>query len=87
MKEDYRKAYNDIKTFGEKVNYLYLDQRNVHSKLQNLEEECAGDTQKLKKIFAPLRLQTFNHLRASEKMIFQDKKLKSLFMKKVCFFL
>ncbi|XP_018365849.1 PREDICTED: uncharacterized protein LOC108763048 [Trachymyrmex cornetzi] len=82
-RKDYQNAYNDIKKFNKKVDRLGSDERKIHAEIQNLEAECAGNTQKFKKKFGPLRLKVFDNLRTGEKMIFQDKRLKSDFIKKV----
>jgi len=65
------------------VDQLGEDERKIHAEIQKLEEECAGDTQKFQKKFGPLRVKVFDNLRTGEKMIFQDKKLKTDFAKKV----
>lgn len=65
------------------MDQLGSDERKIHAEIQNLEAECAGDTQKFQKKFGPLRLKVFDNLRTGEKMIFQDKRLKSDFIKKV----
>ncbi|CAL1676868.1 unnamed protein product [Lasius platythorax] len=83
MRKDYRNAYNDIKKFNKKVDQLGADERKIHADIQKLEEECAGDVQKFQKKFGPLRVKVFDNLRTGEKMIFQDKRLKTDFTKKV----
>ncbi|XP_018300677.1 uncharacterized protein [Mycetomoellerius zeteki] len=83
MRKDYQNAYNDIKKFNKKVDQLGSDERKIHAEIQNLEAECAGNTPKFRKKFGPLRLNVFDNLRTGEKMIFQDKRLKSDFTKKV----
>lgn len=65
------------------MDQLGADERKLHAEIQNLEAECAGDTQKFQKKFGPLRVKVFDNLRTGEKMIFQDKRLKSDFTKKV----
>ncbi|KAL6439169.1 hypothetical protein ACFW04_003837 [Cataglyphis niger] len=86
MRKDYKNAYNDIKKFNKKVDQLGADERKIHAEIQKLEEECAGDVQKFQKKFGPLRVKVFDNLRTGEKMIFQEKRLKTDFTKKVqCF--
>lgn len=82
-RKDYKSAYSDIKKFNKKVDQLGADERKIHADVQKLEEECAGDTQKFQKKFGPLRVKVFDNLRTGEKMIFQDKRLKTDFTKKV----
>ncbi|XP_011693968.1 PREDICTED: uncharacterized protein LOC105453584 isoform X2 [Wasmannia auropunctata] len=82
-KKDYQGAYSDIKKFNKKVDQLGSNERKIHAEIQSLEAECAGDTKKFQKKFGPLRSKVFDNLRTGEKMIFQDKKLKSDFTKKV----
>ncbi|XP_018398712.1 PREDICTED: uncharacterized protein LOC108776557 isoform X1 [Cyphomyrmex costatus] len=82
-KKDYQNAYNDIKKFNKKVDQLGSDERKIHAEIQNLEAECAGNTHQFRKKFGPLRLKVFDNLRTGEKMIFQDKRLKNDFTKKV----
>nr|XP_012215846.1 PREDICTED: uncharacterized protein LOC105668194 [Linepithema humile] len=83
IRKDYQSAYSDLKKFNKKVDQLGEDERKIHAEIQKLEEECAGDTQKFQKKFGPLRVKVFDNLRTGEKMIFQDKKLKTDFTKKV----
>lgn len=82
-KKDYQNAYKDLKKFNKKVDQLDSDERKIHTEIQGLEAECAGDAKKFQKKFGPLRLKVFDNLRTGEKMIFQDKRLKSDFIKKV----
>ncbi|XP_050456487.1 uncharacterized protein LOC126854128 [Cataglyphis hispanica] len=83
MRKDYKNAYNDIKKFNKKVDQLGADERKIHAEIQKLEEECAGDVQKFQKKFGPLRVKVFDNLRTGEKMMFQEKRLKTDFTKKV----
>lgn len=83
MRKDYQNAYKDIKKFNKKVDQLGSDERKIHAEIQSLEAECASDTKKFQKKFGPLRLRVFDNLRTGEKMIFQDKRLKNDFIKKV----
>jgi len=76
-----------MKKFSKKVDQLGSDERKLHAEIQNLEVEFAGDVQKFQKKFGPLRLKVFDNLRTGEKMIFQDKRLKTDFSKKVKFLL
>jgi len=86
-RKDYQNAYSDMKKFNKKVDQLGSDERKIHAEIQNLEAEYAGDVQKFQKKFGPLRLKVFDNLRTGEKMIFQDKRLKTDFSKKVKFLL
>ncbi|XP_053976090.1 uncharacterized protein LOC128874933 isoform X2 [Hylaeus volcanicus] len=83
MRNDYRHGYRDIKKFTKKVDHLGKQQRKIHAKIHELEIACAGDVKKFQKKFGPLRLKTFKNLRLGEKMMFEDKRLKTEFVKRV----
>ncbi|KAH0952535.1 hypothetical protein HN011_002280 [Eciton burchellii] len=84
VRKDYQNAYHDIKKFNKKVDQLGAEERKIHADIQKLEDECPpGDIQKFQKKFGPLRIKVFDNLRTGEKMIFQDKRLKTDFVKKV----
>ncbi|KAF3423749.1 hypothetical protein E2986_13399 [Frieseomelitta varia] len=83
MRSDYYHGYKDILKFTRKVDSLGERQRRIHAKIQNLENICNGNVKEFRRKFGPLRVKTFKNLRIGEKMIFQDKKLKSQFAKQV----
>ncbi|KAG7190553.1 hypothetical protein KM043_006652 [Ampulex compressa] len=83
MRNDYQSGYSDIKKFTKKVDKLGKEQRKIHGELQELEEGSAGDVKKFKKKFGPLRTKVFDNLQTGEKMMFEDKRLKTAFSKKV----
>ncbi|XP_011146654.1 uncharacterized protein LOC105187516 isoform X2 [Harpegnathos saltator] len=82
-RKDYHRAYNNIRKFNKRVDLLGKKEREIHFKIQELKEECTENTQKFEKKFRPLREKVFNNLIISEKMMFQDKRLKVNFTKKV----
>lgn len=84
MRNDYYHGYKDTVKFTKKVDLLGERQRRIHGKIQNLENTCHGSVKEFRRKFGPLRAKTFKNLRIGEKMIFQDKKLKSQFAKRVC---
>lgn len=83
MRKDYQCAYNDIKKFSKKIDELDVNEKKIHADIQKLEQESERDVQKFQKQFGPLRIKVFDNLKAGEKMIFQEKKLKGDFTKKV----
>ncbi|XP_017762003.1 PREDICTED: uncharacterized protein LOC108552109 [Eufriesea mexicana] len=83
MRNDYYRGYKDMRKFTKKVDLLGERQRKIHAKIQNLENICDGDVKMFQNKFGPLRVKTFKNLRIGEKMILQDKKLKSQFAKRV----
>lgn len=83
MRNDYRHAYTDIKNFTKKVDKLGKRQRKIHGKILELETICDGDVKRFQKKLGPLRVKTFENLRTGEKMMFEDKRLKTKFAKRV----
>ncbi|XP_015604017.1 uncharacterized protein LOC107271926 [Cephus cinctus] len=83
MRKDYESAYGDLKKFTKRVDELGQDEQKIHNEIQQLEGSCANDVKKFQKKFGPLRLKVFNNLRTGEKMLFEDKKLKTAFTKKI----
>ncbi|XP_050593813.1 uncharacterized protein LOC126923911 [Bombus affinis] len=83
MRNDYYHGYKDTVKFTKKVDLLGERQRRIHAKIQNLENTCHGSVKEFRRKFGTLRAKTFKNLRIGEKMIFQDKKLKSQFAKRV----
>ncbi|XP_014479076.1 PREDICTED: uncharacterized protein LOC106746722 isoform X2 [Dinoponera quadriceps] len=83
IRKNYQHAYNDIRKLNKRVDFLGRNGRKIHFKIQKLEEKCAGNTQKFQKKLRPLRVKIFNNLIISERMMFQDKRLKIHFTKKV----
>lgn len=83
IRKDYYHAYKDIRKFTRKVDLLGENERKIHFKIQKLEEKCAGNAKKFQKKFRPLREKVFNNLIIGERTIFQSKRLKIDFTKKV----
>lgn len=83
VKKDYQSAYTGIKKCTKRVDELGKDQRKIHAEIQELESTCAEDVKKFQKKFGPLRSKTFNNLKTGEKLVLQDKKLKTEFVKRV----
>ncbi|XP_032690263.1 uncharacterized protein LOC116853318 [Odontomachus brunneus] len=83
IRKDYYHAYKDIRKLNKRVDLLGKNERKIHFKIQKLDEKCAGNTQKFLKKFRPLRAKVFNNLVIGEKIMFQDKRLKADFIKKV----
>ena len=55
----------------------------IHKQIQQLEEAYGENPKKYKEKFRPLRQQVLNNLMAGEKILLQDKKLKTEFKEKV----
>ncbi|CAK9824253.1 hypothetical protein ANTRET_LOCUS2451 [Anthophora retusa] len=83
IRNDYWHGYKDVQRFTKRVDRLGERQRKIHGKIQELENICEGNVKRFQKKFGPLRAKTFKHLRIGEKMIFQDKRLKTQFAKRV----
>ncbi|XP_020282034.1 uncharacterized protein LOC109853891 [Pseudomyrmex gracilis] len=80
--KDYQNAYKDIKHFNKKVDRLGENERKIHADIQELEKKCK-EVRKFQKKFGPLRAKVFDNLKTGDKMMFQDKRLKTNFVKKV----
>ncbi|CAL7937581.1 unnamed protein product [Xylocopa violacea] len=83
IRNDYYRGYKDVRKFTKRVDALGDRQRKVHVKLQHLECVCNRNMKKFQKKFGPLRVKTFRNLEIGERIMFQDKRLKSQFGKRV----
>ncbi|KAK2588296.1 hypothetical protein KPH14_004315 [Odynerus spinipes] len=83
IRKEYEAAYADIKKFTKRVDKFGEEERKIHEEIQNVERECAGDVGKFVKKFGPLRVKVFKNLEIGEKFMFEDKRLKDSFVKKV----
>ncbi|XP_043490543.1 uncharacterized protein LOC122516636 [Polistes fuscatus] len=83
VRKEYESAYSDIKKFTKKVDKFGAEERKIHESIQKVENECAGDIGKFQKKFGPLRVKVFKNLEIGEKFMFEDKRLKDSFTKKV----
>lgn len=83
MRKDYQNAYAEMKKFTKRIDVMGIEERAIHSEVQNLEIICANDPKLLIAKLGPLRKKVFANLRQSEKMGFQEKKLKTSFTRKV----
>lgn len=86
MRKDYQHAYNDIRKLNKRVDLLGKRERKLHFKILKLEEECVCDMQKFQKKLRSLSTKVLDNCIISEKMMFQEKKLKIDFAKKVFLF-
>lgn len=83
MRKDYELAYKDLRRFAKSVDDLAEKQRSIHKKILDLENIRPKDASKFRRKFGQLRLRVFRNLRASEKMLFRDRRLKKEFVGKV----
>ncbi|KAL2716414.1 uncharacterized protein V1478_014090 [Vespula squamosa] len=83
IRKEYESAYSEIKKFTKKVDKFGQEQRKLHEAIQQVEKEAAGDVAKFQKKFGPLRVKVFKNLETGEKFVFEDKRLKDTFTKKV----
>ncbi|XP_076650626.1 uncharacterized protein LOC143357866 [Halictus rubicundus] len=83
MRKDYYDSYSEIRRFTKKVDNLGHQQRRTHAKIHELEDTCAGNVRKFQKKFGPLRVKTFRNLVISERFIFEDRRLKAKFVKRI----
>ncbi|XP_015177408.1 PREDICTED: uncharacterized protein LOC107066892 [Polistes dominula] len=83
VRKEYESAYSDIKKFTKKVDKFGSEERKIHESIQNVENESGGDVGKFQKKFGPLRVKVFKNLEIGEKFMFEDKRLKDSFTKRV----
>ncbi|XP_012283554.1 uncharacterized protein LOC105701406 [Orussus abietinus] len=83
MRKDYRNGYSELRKFTKRVDRLGYKERQIHASIERLESECQGDPKKFQKKLGPLRLKVFDNLEIAEKIMFQDKRYKTAFTKKV----
>lgn len=81
--KEYESAYSDIKKFTKKVDKFGEEQRKIHEEIQQVENAVGRDLAKFTKKFGPLRVKVFKNLEIGEKFMFEDKRLKDSFVKKI----
>ncbi|XP_066595771.1 uncharacterized protein [Prorops nasuta] len=80
---DYKSAYCDLKKFNKRIDSLGKEQMKLHNEIVEMEKVWQKERQKNSNKFGALRAQVFHNLRASEKMLFEEKRLKVEFSKKI----
>ncbi|XP_046815740.1 uncharacterized protein LOC124422850 [Vespa crabro] len=83
IRKEYESAYSEIKKFTKRVDKFGSEERKLHEAIQQVENEAGGDVTKFQKKFGPLRVKVFKNLETGEKFVFEDKRLKDTFTKKV----
>ncbi|XP_047345981.1 uncharacterized protein LOC124947617 [Vespa velutina] len=83
VEKEYESAYSEIKKFTKRVDKFGSEERKLHEAIQQVEDESGGDITKFQKKFGPLRVKVFKNLETGEKFVFEDKRLKDTFTKKV----
>ncbi|XP_043287884.1 uncharacterized protein [Venturia canescens] len=83
MRRDYQAAYAKMKKFTRRVDVMGIKERKIHTQVQDLEIVCANDLETFVAKLGPLRKKVFANLRQSEKMGFEEKRLRAAFTKKV----
>ncbi|XP_035736013.1 uncharacterized protein LOC118447781 [Vespa mandarinia] len=83
IRKEYESAYSEIKKFTKRVDKFGSEERKLHEAIQQVENEAGGDVTKFQKKFGPLRVKVFKNLEIGEKFVFEDKRLKDTFTKKV----
>ncbi|XP_043265979.1 uncharacterized protein LOC122405360 [Colletes gigas] len=83
MRNDYQRAYANINKLTNKIDKLGIQQRKIHGKIHELESICDADVKRFQKKFGPLRVKTFKNLELGKRFLFEDKRLRLKFDKKV----